>query len=195
MNVSFAVTTLANYLAGEFDNQPQAMAEPIWYVHLRLWLRPVPHLWDDSLTLFAEQANIVNLDQPYRPRLWRLRENPDLQVEHYMFKDIRAFQGAGSQPSKLENLTPSQVEFLPGCTLRVKTSQPSLDNYHFEAFPQSEQPCCFKYEGSSYQVSLGFTVNQQELCTYDKGIDINTGKAIWGAILGPYRFRKALPTP
>lgn len=186
MSLSFPLHTLANYLAGEFDNQQQAIAEPIWYVHLRLWLRPVPHLWSDSITLFAEQANIVNLEQPYRPRLLRLRSSPQLQVEHYMFKDVRAFQGAGNNPSKLDTLTTEQVEFLPGCTLTVETS----DNENFKALTQSSQPCCFTYQGSTYQVSLGFTVNSQELCTYDKGIDPNTKKAIWGAILGPYRFHK-----
>ncbi len=191
MSLSFPLITLANYLAGEFDNQQQAIAEPLWYVHLRLWLRPVPNLWSDSLTLFAEQANILNLTQPYRPRLLRLRENTDLYVEHYMFKDVRAFQGAGSQPQKLATLTTEDVEFLPSCTLKVETSQPFGDhNYQFEALPQSDQLCCFNYQGSTYQVSLGFKVNVNELCTYDKGIDPNTKKAIWGAILGPYRFQK-----
>ena len=34
--------TFGRYLAGEFENQRQAQAEPVWYVHLRLWLRPLP---------------------------------------------------------------------------------------------------------------------------------------------------------
>jgi hypothetical protein len=28
--------TLASYMAGKFDNQQQALAEPVWYVHLHL---------------------------------------------------------------------------------------------------------------------------------------------------------------
>ncbi|CDN12116.1 hypothetical protein RintRC_6614 [Richelia intracellularis] len=35
---------------------------------------------------------------------------------------------------------------------------------------------------SQVQVVLGFEVNSEELNTSDKGIDIHTGKATWGAI-------------
>lgn len=190
MSLSFPLITLANYLAGEFDNREQAIAEPAWYVHLRLWLRPVPHLWEDSLTLFAEQANIIKLDQPYRPRLLRLRSTPELQVEHYMFKDYQAFLGSGRQPQRLETLTTEQVKFLPGCTLKVQYSEILPNQYQFQAQPQPGETCCFQYQGSNFQVSLGFEVNNQQLYTYDRGIDPTTGKSIWGAILGPYRFQK-----
>ena len=44
--------------------------------------------------------------------------------------------------------------------------------------------------GNTQQVSLGFEATQEEFLSYDKGIDPTTGKAKWGAILGPYRFRK-----
>ncbi|MDJ0561083.1 MAG: CpcT/CpeT family chromophore lyase, partial [Microcystis sp. M53599_WE4] len=45
--------TFGRYLAGEFENQRQAQAEPVWYVHLRLWLRPLPLFREDSIALFA----------------------------------------------------------------------------------------------------------------------------------------------
>jgi len=61
--------TLAQYLTGEFDNREQAIAEPVWYAHLKLWHCPVPLFTKDSITLFAEQANVLTLDQPYRQRL------------------------------------------------------------------------------------------------------------------------------
>ncbi|ELR96845.1 chromophore lyase CpcT/CpeT [Gloeocapsa sp. PCC 73106] len=185
MSLSFPLVTLASYLAGEFENREQAIAEPAWYVNLRLWLRPVPDLWSDSLTLFAEQASTLKLDQPYRPRLLRLRQAPELVVEHYMFKELQAFIGSGRQPEKLKALTLEQIEFLPGCTLKVQQH-----NQQFQALPQPGETCCFQYQGSTYQVSLGFEVNEAELSTYDRGIDSATGKAIWGAILGPYRFKK-----
>lgn len=181
--------TLGRYLAGEFDNQQQALTEPIWYVHLHLWLRPTALFVEDSLTLFAEQASIVNLDQPYRPRLLRLRQNPSddssLQVQHYMFKEMMNVRGAGRNPKLLEQLTPEQVEFLPSCTLNV-----TVLGDRFKAFPATEENCCFTYEGQTYQVSLGFEVTANELKTYDKGIDSITGKGIWGALMGPYCYQK-----
>lgn len=194
MKFSAQLIALASYMAGEFDNQAQAIADPAWYVHLRLWQRPVPLFSEDSITLFAEQANIVNLEQAYRPRIIRLRERTDLnsslEVQYYMLKDPASVQGAGRDREKLKTLTPEQIEFLPGCTLNVTQNSLATPGYHFQSFLPPDSPCCFTYRGETYQVSLGFEATPEEFLTYDKGIDPQTGKAIWGALLGPFRFTK-----
>jgi hypothetical protein len=186
--------TLAQYMAGEFDNQQQAIAEPAWYVHLRLWQRPVPLFTEDSLTLFAEQANIVNLDKPYRPRILRLSQgnttSASLQVQYYMLKDPEAIRGAGRNPELLKQLTPGQIEFLPGCILTVEQRQVTPNSYEFSASSATGSPCSFSYQGNSYHISLGFEATTEEFRSYDKGIDPTTGKATWGALLGPFRFKK-----
>lgn len=192
---------LGQYLTGVFENREQAISSPVWYVHLRLWLRQVSLFPEDSITLFAEQASIVNLDQPYRPRLLRLRqinlEPLSIQVEHYMFKDIKTIQGAGTNPELLEKLTPEQVEYLtaPGCILKVNMEKLSPNNYQFQAFSAANTPCCFTYQQQKYQVVLGFEVNSHQLKTYDQGIDPKTGKGIWGALMGPYCFEKSKISP
>jgi hypothetical protein len=194
MTHSAELMTLARYMAGEFDNRQQAIADPVWYVHLRLWLRPVSLFTEDSLTLFAEQANIVNLDQPYRPRILRLYPNPtapgSLQVQFYMLKDPEAIRGAGRNPELLKQLATEQIEFLPGCTLSVKQHLVSPNSYEFSAFSATDTPCSFSYQGKDYQISLGFEATPEEFRSYDKGIDPATGKATWGALLGPFRFTK-----
>ena len=194
MTHSAELITLARYMAGEFDNRQQAIADPVWYVHLRLWLRPVPLFTEDSLTLFAEQANIVNLDQPYRPRILRLYPNPttpaSLQVQFYMLKNPDAIRGAGRNPELLKQLTTAQIEFLPGCTLSVKQRLVSPNTYEFSAFSATNTPCSCSYQGKDYQISLGFEATPEEFRSYDKGIDPATGKATWGALLGPFCFTK-----
>jgi hypothetical protein len=194
MTLSSELITLAGYMAGEFDNEQQAIAEPVWYVHLRLWQRPVPLFTEDSLTLFAEQANIVNLDKPYRPRILRLQSSDttpvSLQVQYYMLKDIEAIRGAGRNPELLRQLTSDDIEFLPGCNLTVKQQQLAPNAYEFSASSATGTPCGFSYQGNSYQVSLGFEATAEEFRSYDKGIDPTTGKAIWGALIGPFRFTK-----
>jgi hypothetical protein len=194
MTLSSELITLASYMAGEFDNEQQAIAEPVWYVHLRLWQRPVPLFTEDSLTLFAEQANIVNLDKPYRPRILRLQSSDttpaSLEVQYYMLKDIQAIRGAGRNPELLRQLTSDDIEFLPGCNLTVKQQQLAPNSYEFSASSATGTPCGFSYQGNSYQVSLGFEATAEEFRSYDKGIDPTTGKAIWGALMGPFRFTK-----
>lgn len=43
MTHSQTLITLAQWLAGEFENRSQALDQPAWFVHLRLWHRPLPH--------------------------------------------------------------------------------------------------------------------------------------------------------
>lgn len=185
---------LASYMAGEFDNQAQAIADPAWYVHLRLWQRPVPLFLEDSLTLYAEQANIVKLDRPYRPRIIRLKPANDfptsIQVQYYMIKDISSIKGAGSKPALLKTLTPDRIELLPDCALTVTQVGKTEGGYRFQALLPANSRCCFSYEGQTYQVSLGFEASPDEFLSYDKGIEPETGKALWGAMMGPFRFRK-----
>ena len=186
--------TLANYLTGEFTNQEQALAEPAWYVHLHLWHRPIVGLFSEGITFFAEQANVLKLDQPYRQRLLQLKEvasNPlHIQVQYYKILIPTDFRGAGANPDLLDNLTLEQVELLPDCVLDVTISQPSFPDYYFEALPTSDRPCSFSYENKTYQVQLGFATSLGHFFSYDKGLNPLTGKAIWGAILGAYRFTK-----
>lgn len=194
MSFSPQLVALAQYLAGEFHNQKQAIAEPVWYVHLRLWHRPVNLFSEDSITLFAEQANIINLDQPYRQRIMRLMPGPDfdapLQVQYYMFKDPSAFIGAGLNPALLNKLTLDQLDILPGCILTVNQQTLALNSDKFFATPPPNTCCSFTYLGNRVQVSLGFEASAGEFYSYDKGIDAVTGKATWGATMGPYRYIK-----
>ncbi|MEH2159337.1 chromophore lyase CpcT/CpeT [Nostoc sp.] len=194
MNFSPQLIALGEYLAGEFDNREQAIAEPVWYVHLCLWQRPVNLFTEDSITLFAEQANVITLDQPYRQRIIRLRQgsNSDatVEVQYYMPQDPGVLRGAGDNPALLNTLTPEQLDLLPGCILTVTQENLAGDRYKFTATPQPDTRCSFTYLGNSISVSLGFAVTPTEFHSYDKGIDPATGKATWGAIMGPYRYTK-----
>lgn len=196
MTLAPELIALARYLAGEFENRAQAIAEPTWYVHLHLWQRPVPipMFSEDSLTLFAEQANIINLDRPYRQRIMRILASTGspqgLQIQYYMLEDPGAFRGAGGNPALLKQLTASMMQLLPGCTLTVTQQILATGTYHFSASLPPDANCCFPYQGETRQVSLGFDATSTELLSYDKGIDPATGKALWGAVLGPFRFAK-----
>jgi CpeT/CpcT family (DUF1001) len=187
-----SLLTLAAYLAGEFDNREQAIADPTWYVHLRLWQRPVA-LFSDSLTLFAEQANVLKLNNAYRQRLMRIQpvagSSDGLQVQYYAFKDPDRVQGAGQNPDRFLTIQLSDIELLPGCVLNVAWEKQSGGDRAL-ATPPPDCSCFFTYQGEVRQVVLGFEASPQEYLTYDKGVELGTGKALWGAMMGPYRYRK-----
>ncbi len=180
---------LANLLCGEFSNQTQALDSPAWFVQLRLWQKRTPLFADDSITLFLEQAPALKLDQPYRQRLLRLfEEGGQLYGQYYQFKDFGAWKGAGAQVERLASLSLDDVDDLLGC--RVGIAGDEAQGFKAQLVPGGK--CQFEYAGQMRQVIVGFDVAAAgagvELKTYDKGVDPETGKGLWGALMGPYEF-------
>lgn len=187
MSYSPSLITLAQWLAGIFENKPQAMDQPVWFVHLRLWHRPLPHLIQGRVALFAEQANALYLDQPYRQRIMLLQESDegDLQAQYLAFRQPDRFSGAGANPALLADLTAADVEWLPGCVLSIAQHDGT-----YVARPEPGSRCYFQYAGKTRQVILGFDAQADRFSSYDRGVDPDTGESLWGALMGPYEFHK-----
>jgi CpeT/CpcT family (DUF1001) len=180
---------LGQALAGCYDNREQALSEPIWYVSLQAWWRPVPLFAEDSVTLFAEQANVLNADRPYRQRLMRIHApEGKLQAQFYQFAQPGAVLGAGANADLVAAIVQAEITLLPGCVLPIQV----LSN-GFSGKPNPGDCCRFGFPGGDGgekvgQVELGFEVRPGQWHSYDKGINPETGQAIWGALMGPYRF-------
>ncbi len=186
MNPELSPLTLARWMAGEYENQDQAKESPIWFVNLRLWYRPLPQRLAGNLALFAEQANILQLDRPYRQRIAMIQvDGDDLKLQYLAFRDPSQFVGAGANPDRLRSITMDTLETLPGCRLGV-----TLMGDRLKAELEPGLNCCFQYEGKTRQVVLGLEVSGDRLWSYDRGIDPDTGRSLWGAMMGPYEFRK-----
>jgi hypothetical protein len=184
------LSTLGQFMCGEFDNREQAIENPPWFVHLRLWQRPVNLFRADSFTVFAEQANVLKLDQPYRQRFMRLQPAENgMTVQYYMLKNPAQVKGAGQNPGLLETIREEDLDRLPGCFLNVSV-QESDHGFRFIASQPSDCLCRFSFQGSTIQVALGFEAASDQFRSYDKGIDPDTDRPIWGAILGAYEFTK-----
>ena len=179
---------LAKWLVGEFENKLQAKEQPVWFVHIRLWQRFLPVKIDGHFAIFAEQAPIVNLDRPYRQRLLLLKESdrPDRFIgQYFAFKQPSQFRGAGTNPRLLNNLLPEDLVPLPGCCLTI-----SKQEQKFIAQPEPGDRCFFEYNGKIREVVLGFEVSEFGLTSFDRGVDPETGKGLWGALMGPYEYQK-----
>ncbi len=179
---------LAQWLAGEFDNQAQAQEQPVWFVPLRLWHRPLPFRINGDLALFCEQANTLNLDAPYRQRVVILQSLPDRSIgkaTYRAFKQPDRVRGAGANPQLLATLTIDDLEELPGCELTIA----SFDD-RFKAEPEPDAKCYFQYNGQTRQVILGFEATADRFWSFDRGVEPETGKLLWGALMGAYEFHK-----
>lgn len=177
---------LVEWLVGEFDNTAQSKDEPIWFVPLRLWHRPVPHPIHGRLAVFAEQSNVLDLSKPYRQRILALEAEGDhLAVQFWAFKDPARFRGAGANPDLLTQATESELDALPGCRLEV-----TFTGARYQAHPAPESRCYFNYDGKQRQVVLGFEASAEQFLSYDRGVDSESGRSLWGAMMGPYRHQK-----
>ena len=173
------LTVLATYMAGEFENQQQAAAEPAWYVHLRLWQRPVPSLCTQSVhTFFLEQANVISGKPPYRQRIVQIRADDasdllqaplmaQLKAQYFALKSPLKFQGGGDDANLLKRLSLDDLVTLPnsGAAIEYQPVGNGSDGYRFQAALKDGQLCSFEYGGKQRYVYLGFDIEPQ----YDKG--------------------------
>ena len=184
MNISSQLLQLTSWMAGEFSNREQSLDQPVWFVNLVWWQRPLPFSLLGSITIFAEQANALILDRPYRQRILQFVENDGkIQVKYWGFKAPAAWSGAGRD--RLNQITINDIEPLAGCLLDI-----SFANGRYQAQMPKDAKCCFQYLEESRQVILGFEVSANEFWSGDRGINPETGSAIWGAIMDFYKFKK-----
>jgi hypothetical protein len=182
---------LLQWLAGEFSNDAQTLENPVWFVKLLLWHRPIPCLLGGHVGIFAEQANVMEPTNSYRQRVFTITEaNGELTAQYFGFKNPQVFKGAGLNPALLEAVTLDDLTLLPGCVLNVAS-----ESNRFVGRMRPGDRCQFHYSDNTGvdrvgQVSLGFDVEAKRFVSYDKGIDPSTEKPIWGALMGPYTFDK-----
>jgi hypothetical protein len=181
---------LGDWLAGVYDNQDQAIDSPVWYVHLRAWWRIVPLFASDSVVLFGEQANILQVDRPYRQRLLRLcLRDGQLCGAFYSFVEPGAVLGAGDDPTIAQKILAAEIVALETGVLNIQRL-----GDRFSLMPRAGEVCEFRFpdrgEEKVGRVELGLEVRSKGYDSYDKGLNLETGQPIWGAIMGPYRFTK-----
>jgi hypothetical protein len=186
MNISKQLIQLLSWMVGEFSNREQSLAQPAWFVNLLWWQRPIPLHILGTMAIFAEQANAMQGDRTYRQRILQFIETDDkIQVKYWGFKDPSAWVGAAKSRDRLNQITIDDIEPLSGCLLDLDFEQ----GCYRATMPQNAK-CCFQYMNETRQVILGFEVTEKYFRSGDRGVDPNTGAAIWGAMMGFYEFQK-----
>ncbi|PSN10384.1 chorismate mutase [filamentous cyanobacterium CCT1] len=188
---------LATALAGEFDNRPQSLADPAWYLHLRLWLRPLPQsVFGEGYGFFIEQIGVTSGKPPYRQRILHLttKEN-GLWGQYYALPDPTAYLGGATQPDRLASLSRQDLIDLPTCGLAIERQ---ADGQTYSARLPGDSLCTFTANGVTSYVRLAFDIGPESSTPgsplvfqmNDRGIDPETGKTTWGPKMGPFRLLK-----
>ncbi len=188
---------VAAALAGEFDNRSQSLADPAWYLHLRLWQRPLPlNLFGEGYGLFLEQISVTSGQPPYRQRILHLTTKAGgLWGQYYALADPSTYLGGATQPDRLVGLTRDQLVALPTCGLVIERQ---ADGQTYSARLPDDSLCTFTANGITTYVRLAFDIGPESAAPgsplvfqmNDRGIDPDTGKTTWGPKMGPFRLLK-----
>ena len=184
MTHSQDVMTLARWMASDFSNQEQAYANPPFFAHIRVCMRPLPYELLDGISLFLEQAYDFMLDKPYRLRVLKFNLVDDrLELENYKVKEEEKFYGASRDRSLLQHLTPDLVEKMSGCDMNVKWT-----GNCFKGQIKPGKACIVERNGKVTYLDNSFEVDGSKLISYDRGRDPETDELVWGSVAGPFHF-------
>ncbi len=170
MTHSQDITTLARWMASDFSNQEQAYANPPFFAHIRVCMRPLPQDLLDGTSLFLEQAYDFMLNQPYRLRVIKLSVVDDrIELENYKVKDAEKFYGASRDRDLLKNLTPDLIEKMSGCDMDVEWTGSS-----FKGQIKPGKACIVERQGKITYLDNSFEIDAHKLISYDRGRDPET---------------------
>lgn len=171
-------------MASDFSNQAQAYANPPFFAHIRVCMRPLPNDLLDGTALFLEQAYDFMLNQPYRLRVIRLSLVDDrIELENFKVKDQEKYYGASRNPDLLSTLTAEAIDKMEGCDMNV-----TWQGSYFQGQIKPGKACIVERKGRVTYLDNSFEITERKLTSYDRGRDPETDELVWGSIAGPFEF-------
>ena len=184
MTHSQDINTLARWMASDFSNQAQAYANPPFFAHIRVCMRPLPKELLNGTSLFLEQAYDYLLNVPYRLRVIKLNVVDDrIELENFKVKDQEKFYGASRNPELLSTLTADAIDKMGGCDMDVIWTGNS-----FKGEIKPGKACIVERNGKVTYLDNSFEITEDKLISYDRGRDPETDELVWGSVAGPFEF-------
>ena len=178
------IRTLARWMAADFSNQAQAFANPPFYAHIRVAIRPLAADKFPEPMMFLEQAYDFMLQRPYRLRVLKLKTvDNHIEIENFKVNDEANFYGAARDLQKLHQLTPDHLEPMGGCDMIVAWTGQS-----FKGEVQPGKQCRIMRDGKETYLENSFEVSEAGLMSLDRGYDPETHERVWGSVAGAFEF-------
>ena len=173
-------------MAADFSNQQQAFDNPPLFAHIRVCIRPLPSGLLPGVGFYLEQAYDFQLQRPYRARGMALLVQDDhIRIQNYTLKHPEPFYGASRDDDRLAQLASDQFEKTPGCDMIVHWTGNS-----FKGSVEPGQACMVERNGRLTYLDSQFEIDQHQFISWDRGRDPVTHEHIWGALAGPFHFKR-----
>jgi CpeT protein len=179
-NISEDFITLTHWMAGEFSNYQQALAQPSLFAHIHIFFRPLP------VEFFAGVGFYYNLWAPYRQGVHRLvDQNGHVYIENYGLADPVRFAGAARELSILHSITPNDIQRRHHCSMVFHR-----EGDHFCGGVEPGNACLIPKNGVQTYLVSDVEVTETTWMSLDRGMDVQTHEQVWGSEHGSLRFQK-----
>ena len=174
---------LLEWMTGEFSSNEQA-SEDSAYSDITL---KMTRIWPEKKTgawIYVEQAVASTPDEPYRQRVYFVRELGDGQFSSdiYMIPEEEKFIGAWKEVSHFAEMDQFDLKYKDGCAVFL-----DYDGFQYSG-STNEGTCKSSLRGASY-ASSEVQITKGKLESWDRGYD-EEGNQVWGAEKGAYIFKK-----
>jgi hypothetical protein len=171
-------------MTGSFDSSIQALNDSTYY-SITLHMYPI---WEEDISakwLYVEQSVSSMQDKPYRQRVYKVTESGDTSYisEVYTLPDDSLFIGKWREPEFFKAYGPVNLISREGCAVHMEWVSPE----RYEGSTKGKN-CLSSLRGASYATSK-VVVEKDMISSWDQGFDID-GKQVWGAVDGPYIFKR-----
>lgn len=194
------LVTLATWMAGDFSNFEQANANLTDFAHIRIFFRPLPYEFFETLGFpggigfYSEQVYDYDLWSPYRQGLHRVIAKDDhVYIENYGFQDGVPYAGSGHNPDVLKTIPADCAIRREGCSMVFRRQQDEPGKLSGDKFIGSVEPgnnCRIPRKGKLTYLVSHVEVTDHSWLSLDQGMDIETDEHVWGSTEGALKFTK-----
>jgi len=174
---------LLDWMTGEFSSSEQAAKDTTYYdITLKM-----TRIWPEKKTgawIYVEQAVAATPNEPYRQRVYFVRELGDGQFSSdiYTIPEEEKFIGAWKDVSAFAEMDQFDLTYKDGCAVFL-----NYDGFQYSG-GTNEGTCKSTLRGASY-ASSEVQITEGILKSWDRGFD-EEGNQVWGAEKGGYIFKK-----
>ncbi|MEL6939705.1 MAG: chromophore lyase CpcT/CpeT [Cyanobacteria bacterium J06598_1] len=186
------LVTLATWMAGDFSNLKQANAALKDFAHIRIFFRPLPYEFFESLGFpggigfYSEQVYDYDLWSPYRQGLHRVIAKEDhVYIENYGFQDGVPYAGSGHNLDVLKTIPADCAIRREGCSMVFRK-----DGDKFIGSVEPGNNCRIPRKGKLTYLVSHVEVTKNSWLSLDQGMDLETHAHVWGSTEGALTFEK-----
>ena len=177
---------LASLMAGDFSNRQQSDADPKNYAHIRIFFRPLPWEFFSGVGFYSEQVYDYDLWSPYRQGVHRLVDRGDyIYIENYSIEDAENYAGAGHNRDILLAIQANAIQRRHNCSM-VFRKEGSM----FRGSVEPGNKCLIHRKGVNTYLVSSVELTETTWISWDRGMDLNTNRQVWGSAKGPLKFTK-----